>query len=221
MASDILAGKLAMDPRGMVNTIKAMCFKCDPSKVTNEQLAAYCVVANDLGINPLITGMLYAYPTTGGGIVPMVGPDAVFKMLGAHPDYEGLTTEEHEDTAGNVVAVTAYLHRKGKLPAIYKARLSEWFMPSNPNWKARPVHMLRLRAIKHAAREIIHGIPMDREELEMIKAVETELIPKEQARAAQSKLAALPPAHAPEPTPQEPETAIDDLLDLAPSGVDS
>ena len=44
-----------------------------------------------------------------------------------------------------------------KNPARYTAWLSEWYMPTNPNWKARTVHMLGVRAEGHCL-ELITGV---------------------------------------------------------------
>lgn len=44
-----------------------------------------------------------------------------------------------------------------KQPAIYTAWLSEWYMPTNPNWKSRTTHMLSIRAEGHCL-EMITGV---------------------------------------------------------------
>ena len=40
-------------------------------------------------------------------------------------------------------------------PLVKTQRLSEWYMPKNPNWKSRPSHMLELNTLAHAC-ELIH-----------------------------------------------------------------
>jgi len=40
-------------------------------------------------------------------------------------------------------------------PVVKIQRLSEWYMPRNPNWKFRPQHMLELNTLAHAC-EIVH-----------------------------------------------------------------
>ena len=85
-ASHALAAFIGMEPAMMLDTIKAQCFKGDPSRISDAQIAAFVSIAHDMKVNPLLPGMMYAYPTSGGGIVPMIGPDAVFKKLSEHPD---------------------------------------------------------------------------------------------------------------------------------------
>ena len=42
-------------------------------------------------------------------------------------------------------------------PIVVTQKLSDWFMPSNPNWKSRPEHMLRLNTIAHACEFVAPG----------------------------------------------------------------
>jgi len=170
-ASEILAEHLGLDPKTMIETVKAQCFKgVNPSAVTNEQLAAFVNVANSLasqcpGFNPLLPGMLYAYPTKSGGIEPMIGPDGVFALLNAMPDVLGWETVPEFDESGELVSAVAKIIVRGKEPFRKRVFLNEWKMESNLNWKIRPIHMLELRALKQCARYVIHGIPLDAEDI--------------------------------------------------------
>jgi hypothetical protein len=42
-------------------------------------------------------------------------------------------------------------------PIVRKARLSRWFMGTNPNWKGRPEHMLELNTFAHACEYVVPG----------------------------------------------------------------
>jgi hypothetical protein len=42
-------------------------------------------------------------------------------------------------------------------PVVYKAKLAEWFVGSNPNWQKRPRYMLESNALGHAAERIVPG----------------------------------------------------------------
>lgn len=165
-ASHQLAQTIGMDPGAMLETIKAQCFKGNPANVSNEQLAAFVSIANEMQVNPLLPGMLYAYPIQGGGIVPMMGPDGIFKKLAEHPDIENWETEVFPtDVMLPPTHATTKIFRKGReRPISYTAVFSEWKIGSNPNWNSRPRHMLSLRSLKHCARQIIHGIPFDEDE---------------------------------------------------------
>jgi len=150
----------------MLDTIKAQCFKCQPSQVSDAQLAAFVSVASAMEVNPLLPGMLYAYPTSGGGIVPIMGPDGVYKKLMEHPDIDSWETEVFPaDVALPPTHAITRIYRKGReRPISYTAVLSEWRIGTNPNWNSRPRHFLALRSLKHAARQIIHGLPYDEDD---------------------------------------------------------
>lgn len=165
-ASNTLAAFIGMEPRMMLDTIKAQCFKGSrPEQISDAQLAAFVSIANEMKVNPLLPGMLYAYPSQ-GAIVPMMGPDGVFKKLAEHPQIESWeTTVFPEDVTQPPTHCVAKIYRKGiERPLTYTALLSEWKIENNPNWRSRPRHMLTIRALKQCARQIIHGIPFDEDE---------------------------------------------------------
>jgi len=130
--------------------------------VSDTMLAAFVQVAQSLNLNPLLPGMVYAYPAKNGGITPIIGPDGIFQLLTNNPDIEGWGVK-HEEIDGEKAATATIKHKR--LGDISKTVfLSEWKVPNNPNWTARPRHMLEIRALKQAARQIVHGIPFDEEE---------------------------------------------------------
>ena len=72
-ASDQLAAFLGIEKGMMIETLKAQCFKGKrPDEVSDAQLAAFVSTANVLKVNPLVPGMLYAYPERNGGITPIL-----------------------------------------------------------------------------------------------------------------------------------------------------
>lgn len=169
-ASQQLANLIGMEPGAMLDAIKAQCFKCDPSKVSNEMLAAFVSVAAAMEVNPMLPGMLYAYPDGRGGIVPMMGPDGVFKKLAEHPEVDSWETVVYpEDPTQAPTHAVSKIWRRGRdKPLTKTCVLSEWKVGSNPNWATRQRHMLELRALKQNARQIIHGIPFDEDERQMM-----------------------------------------------------
>ena len=165
-ASAQLALITGMDAGVMLDVIKAQCFKGNPANVSDGQLAAFVSIAAEMGVNPLLPGMLYAYPIQGGGIVPMMGPDGVFKKLTEHPAVEAWEVAIFpEDANAEPTHATAKIWRKGTDKPLSKTvYFKEWKISSNPNWQTRPRHMLEIRALKQCARQIIHGIPFDEDE---------------------------------------------------------
>lgn len=163
LASTLMSERLGVEKGAMLSTIKAQCFRgVHPDQVSDAQLAAYVTVAQALELNPLLPGMLYAYPDRNGGIMPMIGPDGIFTLLAGNKEIEGWSTK-HE-TIDEEAACTAIIKHK-RLGEITKTVfLGEWKIDSNPNWKTRPRHMLEIRALKQCARQVIHGIPFDEDD---------------------------------------------------------
>lgn len=168
-ASDQLAAFLGIEKGMMLETLKAQCFKGKrPEEVTDSQLAAFISTANVLQVNPLIPGMLWAFPERNGGISPILGPDGVMKKLDEHIATNKLEGYEcvvyPEDVTQKPTHAVATIHRKGARAATYTALFSEWVVGNSPVWTSKPRHMLWMRAIKQCARQVIHGLPMDAEE---------------------------------------------------------
>lgn len=172
-ATTQLSTTLGIEPRMMVDTLKKQCFPSMRAEdVSDAQLAAFISVANAMDLNPLIPGMLYAYPGKNGGIVPVTGPDGVLKKLDEEITKEKIDGYEctvfPEDVTLPPTHATAIIHRKGKdHPAKFTAIFKEWVVGSNPNWAARPRHMIWLRAIKQCARQVIHGVPFDEDDMKI------------------------------------------------------
>ncbi len=172
LASTQLAQRLGVTKEHMIETVKAQCFK-NPGNVSDTQLAAFFSIANEMGVNPLLPGMLYAYPTQGGGIVPMMGPDGVFKKLSEHPSVDSWEVQVYpEDVTQPPTHAIAKIYRKGSThPLTFTAVVSEWMIKQNPNWIVRPRHMIHIRALKQCARQVIHGIPFDEDERQISEMV--------------------------------------------------
>ena len=181
LASSQLAAFLGIEKNMMIETFKSQCFKSlkPGEEVTDAQLATFISIANVLRLNPLVPGMMYAYPDRqGGGITPIIGPDGVFKLLSSHKDIDSWEIETFpENQAMPPTHATCKIYRKGvERPVIYTAVYSEWKVASNPNWVTRPRHMLGIRALKQAARQLIHGLPFDEDErkiAEMVNVTDT------------------------------------------------
>lgn len=166
-ASTSLSQFLGVEPGMMIETIKRQCFRgMNADAVSDAQLAAFVSVANGLKMNPLLPGFLYAYPERNGGITPIIGPDGMYKMLAEHPEVDSWETNVYpEDVTLPATHSTTKIYRKGReKPISYTAIMSEWRVSSNPNWQSRPRHMIGIRSLKQAARQIVHGLPWDEDE---------------------------------------------------------
>jgi hypothetical protein len=162
LASTQLAQRLGVEKSMMIDTIKAQCFRgIRPADITNEQLASYISIAQALELNPLLPGMMYAYPDR-GAIIPIVGPDGVMKKLSEIKglSYECIVYPENPTVPPTHATCNIWIEGKER-PYTYTAVYSEWV---TPNWGKRPRHWNWLRAVKQAARQVIHGLPMDEDE---------------------------------------------------------
>jgi phage recombination protein Bet len=143
-----MATKFGMEPTAFEQTVRATC-GCE--KATREQFAAFLLVANEYGLNP-VTKEIYAFPTRGGGIQPIVGIDGWMTMANNHPSYDGITFVDRLDDQGQLVAITAQVHRKDRShPIEVTEYLAECRQGTEP-WKKWPARMLRHKAAIQAIR---------------------------------------------------------------------
>ncbi len=213
-ASQQLAQLIGMQPEAMLDTIKAQCFKTAPGNVTDAQLAAFVSIAADMGVNPLLPGMLYAYPISGGGIIPIMGPDGIYKKLSEREDIDSWETEVFpvDVSLPPTHAITKIWRKNREKPLSYTALLSEWKINSNPNWNSRPRHMLALRSLKHAARQIIHGLPGDEDDRHIMNEIDVTPRPVN----ADGSAAGVPERPAPPPRKSKGATAAQEKpIDVA------
>ena len=82
------AGRFGVEPEKMLASLKATAFK---GEVTNEQMMALLIVADQYGLNPW-TKEIYAYPDK-GGIVPVVGVDGWCRIINEHSQLDGIEFE--------------------------------------------------------------------------------------------------------------------------------
>lgn len=171
-ASSELSTFLGMEVSAMIDAIKSQCFKGKRAdEVTDAQLATYISVANALKLNPLLPGMMYPYPDRNGSVTVMIGPDGVYTLLANNPDIVAQKdggpawwTEHGTDVAGKETC-TGYINHRTKGLLKKTIWVDEWVVASNPNWNTRRHHQSEIRALKQAARMVIHGLPFDSDEV--------------------------------------------------------
>lgn len=131
----------------LYNVLKATAFKGD---VTDAQLSALLIVANQYGLNPW-TKEIYAFPDK-GGIVPVVGVDGWTRIINSNPMFDGMDFEQ------NAESCTCIIHRKDRNHPI---KVTEWLSeclrtppsgrPPGP-WQSHPKRMLRHKSMIQCAR---------------------------------------------------------------------
>ena len=143
-ALEIMASRLGCESGKLLATLKATCFKGD---VTNEQMMALTIVANQYQLNPF-TRELYAFPDKNGGIVPVVGVDGWARIINEHPQFDGMGFVMSEDGSECVCRI----FRKDRAHAIEVTEfLAECKRNTDP-WRTSPRRMLRHKAMIQCAR---------------------------------------------------------------------
>lgn len=146
--TEIMASSHNMDRDQFVTTVKATCM---PDRASNEEFAAFLMVAHQHGLNP-ITREIYAFPKKGGGIQPVVGIDGWMNLMNSHPEMDGVDFEDTHDDKGNLVAIKCSIFRKDRTrPISVTEYMEECKRPSEP-WQKWPARMLRHKAAIQCAR---------------------------------------------------------------------
>ncbi len=143
-----MASKYHMEPSAFQQTIKATVM---PSNATNEQMAAFLLVAHEYDLNP-ITKEIYAFPAKGGGVTPMVGVDGWINLAQRRPEFDGMEHEWETDAKGECTACTCKIYRKDRSrPVVVTEFMVECKRQTDP-WRSHPRRMLRHRATVQAIR---------------------------------------------------------------------
>jgi phage recombination protein Bet len=143
-----MADRYNMDPTQFAKTVRATVM---PSEHTNEQFAAFMMVAYQYGLNP-ITREIYAYPgRKGGGINPVVSLDGWVNLVNSHPQCDGFDIRTQLE-GDKLVSATCTIWRKDRThPVVVTEYYSECYRNTDP-WNQMPKRMLRHKAFKEAAR---------------------------------------------------------------------
>jgi phage recombination protein Bet len=155
-----LAARLDMgDGHGLIETLKATAFK---GQVSDAQMTALMVVANQYGLNPW-TKEIYAFPDKNNGIVPVVGVDGWSRIINDHPQFDGIEFDQGDESC------TCIIYRKDRSrPTRVTEYRSECGRGTGP-WQSHPKRMLRHKAMIQCARLAFgYGGIYDQDEAERI-----------------------------------------------------
>ena len=188
----IMASKNNLDPTQFLNTIKATIIRPgrDGKVATNEEIAAFLIVANKYNLDPF-TNEIYAFPAKKGGIVPVVGIDGFVSQMNRNKDFNGMeiTFAENESAIEGARQCSEWcevkIYRKSmEHPIVVREYLDEVYCPPKGGypgpWQSHTKRMLRHKAITQAAR-IAFGITgiYDQDEADRILDAEAiEMNPK-------------------------------------------
>jgi len=143
-----MAAGYSMEPASFAATVRATCM---PANSSDEEFAAFLLVAHQHGLNP-VTREIYAFPKKGGGIQPIVGIDGWMTLINSHPQSDGLEFQDHFDDKGKLSAITCKIYRKDRQrPTEVTEYMEECKRPTEP-WQKWPARMLRHKAAIQCAR---------------------------------------------------------------------
>jgi phage recombination protein Bet len=143
----VMASRLQVDPAKLHDTLKNTVFK----GASDHELLALAVVANAYSLNPLLKE-IYAFPSKGGGLAPIVSIDGWIRITNDHPQFDGIEFEYQDGPDGKPISCTATIYRKDRTrPARVTEYFSECARGTEP-WKQFPRRMLRHKALKECSR---------------------------------------------------------------------
>ncbi len=143
-----MANKYGIEPEKFIGTLKSTIFP--GGQATNEQVAAFLIVANEYELNPFVKE-IYAFPAK-GGITPIISIDGWLTLINRQPMLNGIEFEDHRSDQGELYAITAKIFRKDRaLPVTLTEYMGECRKETEP-WKKWPARMLRHKALIQCAR---------------------------------------------------------------------
>lgn len=144
-----LATHYGMDKAAFVQTMKATIMP--NGNVSNEQIAAFCLVAKEHKLNPF-TKEIFAFPGKGGGIQPVVSVDGWMKLVNSHPQFDGMEFKDTLNDKAEIVAVTCRIFRKDRAHPVEVTEYMAECRRNTDTWRQWPARMLRHKATIQAAR---------------------------------------------------------------------
>ncbi len=154
-----IAEKYGVDADKLLPALKNTAFRQAQGKeITNEQMMALLIVANQYGLNPF-TKEIFAFPDK-GGIVPVVSVDGWSRIINENPQMDGIEFEYSPETVTHKgktchVWIDCIIHRKDRSKP---TRAREFFCEvvrelSYPTpWDTHPNRMHRHKAEIQCAR---------------------------------------------------------------------
>jgi phage recombination protein Bet len=152
------AERFAVEPEKLLGTLKATCFRGD---VSNEQLMALLVVADQFNLNPF-TKEIYAFPDKRNGIIPVVGVDGWSRIINEHPQFDGMAfTDGPMNEKGLPEWIECTMHRKDRNHSItireymeecYREPFVKDGKTIDGPWQSHPRRFLRHKAVIQCAR---------------------------------------------------------------------
>jgi len=186
------------DEKKLIDTLKATAFKIKDGVVTDEQMSALLIVADQYGLNPF-TKEIFAYPDKQNGIVPVVSVDGWSRIINQHSDMDGLEFVYSDEVVTDLADakpcsswIECVIYRKGRShPVRVKEFLDEVYRPpvegtnqktgapykSSGPWQSHTKRMLRHKALIQCSRIAFGFVGIyDQDEAERIIEGQAEVV---------------------------------------------
>jgi phage recombination protein Bet len=205
------AAKYSIESEKLLSILKATAFKQQSGEVSNEQMAALLVVADQHGLNPF-TREIFAFADKYKGVVPVVSVDGWARIINDHPQSDGLEfrcAEEMESIEGAQpcpIWMEVVIYRKDRNhPIVVREYLDEVYRPPRSGfdgpWQSHTKRMMRHKTLIQGAR-LAYGFSGIYDEDEAHRIIEGEVVVQQGA----------------DPLPVEPPKTAKDALRRAAEG---
>lgn len=142
------AARYGMEAAAFEQTLRATVVPKDCSK---EQFAAFLLIAKEYDLNPLLKE-IYAFPTRGGGIQPIVPIDGWTNIINSNPALDGIEFDDAINDDDKLTAVTCRIWRKDRTKPIMVTEYMAECVRNTDTWRQYPRRMLRHKALIQCAR---------------------------------------------------------------------
>lgn len=181
----------------LTNILKNTAFKTKET-VSDAQMAALLIVANQYGLNPFVKE-LFAYPDSKNGIVPVVSVDGWARIINDHPEFDGMEFRYSEATITHKGKtchewVECLMYRKDRSrPVVIRERFEEVVrsVSFTTPWDTHPNRLHRHKTLIQCAR-IAFGFAGIHDEDEAQRIIEAGSIDASTGEVKQAEPKALP-----------------------------
>ena len=148
-----LAARFNIEPDKLVEVLRGTVIKPDRNghQATNEEVAAFCVITEQYGLNPWLRE-IHAFASQDKGIVPIVGIDGWTRIVNREPNYNGCEFIEVNTPEGLPITCTCRIFVKNR---DHPNEVTEYFSECKRNtgpWNQMPHRMLRHKSFMQCAR---------------------------------------------------------------------
>lgn len=147
------AANYNIDPDKLLPILKATAFKQsagDP-EVTNEQMVALLVVADQYKLNPF-TKEIYAFYDSRKGIVPVVSVDGWVRIINEHPQFDGVEFDYGPARGKNFEWIECVMYRKDRSKPTRTREFWDEVKRGTKPWETHGNRMHRHKALIQCAR---------------------------------------------------------------------